>query len=78
MVPSMWLLPMATNYQWLGGVHYNGSCCDGDGRSWPTVPSIHVHLHCYCLAWVLCHTGHVEGQNCRFLKLIAIVTLSLS
>ena len=48
-------LPMATNYDWLGGVRYNGSCCNGDGRSRPTVPSIHVHLHCYRLAWVLCH-----------------------
>ena len=45
MVPSMCLLPMATNYQWLGGVHYNGSCCIGDGRSQPTVPSVQAHLH---------------------------------
>ena len=69
---------MATNYDWHGGVRYNGSCCDGDGRSWPTVPSIHVQLDCYRVAWVLCAIGRVEGQNYRFLKLIAIVTLSLS
>ena len=55
MVPSIRLLPMATNYDWLGGARYNGPCCNGDGRSRPTVPSNHVHLHCYRLAWVLCH-----------------------
>ena len=55
LVPSMWLLQMATNYDWLGCVHCNGSDCNRDGRSRPTVPSIHAHVHCYRLAWVLCH-----------------------
>ena len=45
MVLSLWLLPMATNYDWLGGVRYNGSDCNGDGRSRPTVPSVQAHLH---------------------------------
>ena len=77
MVLSLWLLPMATNYDWLGGVRYNGSDCNGDGRSRPTVPSVHAHSHCHRLAWS-CVIGRIEGQNCRFLKLIAIVTLSMS
>ena len=49
MVLSLWLLPMATNYDWLGGVRYNGSDCNGDGRSRPTVPSVQALLHRYRL-----------------------------
>ena len=61
-------LPMATNYDWLGDVRYNGSCCNGDGRSWPMVPSNHVHLHCYRRLPGSCAIGRVEGQNYRFFE----------
>ena len=44
MVPSMWLLPMATDYDWLGVAHCNGLGSNDDGRSRPTVPSVHMHL----------------------------------
>ena len=78
MVPSTWLLPMATDYDWFGDAHCNGSGCNENGRSRPTVQSVHAHLYCHRLAWVLCHRSRIEGQNYRFLKLIAIVTVSLS
>ena len=63
-------LPMATNYDWLGGVRYNGSCCNGDGRSRPTVPSNHVHLHCYRLAWVLCHRSRVTRLTAQVVPIV--------
>ena len=44
MVLSMWLLPMATDYDRLGVAHCNGRDSNGDGRSRPTVPSVHMHL----------------------------------
>ena len=53
---------MATNYDRLGCVHYNGSGCNKDGRSRPTVPSIHAHVHCYRLVWVLCHRSRVGSK----------------
>ena len=51
---------------------------------WPHIANGDVHLECFAVCLILaCGSGHrilgrVEGQNCRFFFLIAIVTLSMS
>jgi hypothetical protein len=54
MVPSMWFLPLATIYVWLGGARYNGYGCYGGGRFWLTVQSVRAHLDGSRLLVLLC------------------------
>ena len=60
-------LPMATNYDWLGDVHWISSGCNGDGRSWPAVPFVHAQFHCYRYAWFVCHRSR-RGSKLSILE----------